>query len=328
MSYTLMSDEDYQALLAYTPSSFIIPDEDEVPVFPLVTSCIICLLGVLGNLLVMWIARREMKKTVSMLWLLNLSVADFIFTAMLPFSIAQLALKTHWPFGNFMCKLVSFTNHLNMFASVFVLSVISLDRCISVMLPVWSQNHRTVKFAKGVSLVVWILAIGASVPFFLVRETEEDTLIGKTYCFYSLDLNHLTALIVTRFFLAFLIPFFTIATCYSVIAVKVRRRWKKTSGKSCKLVTMIILAFFVCWIPFHVLTMIHVMSDEEFSVWLPTVTSLAYANSCINPILYVFTGRGSACHFKKRIQVALRALHEELSYSGSKSETRPSRGTV
>ncbi|XP_020373903.2 C3a anaphylatoxin chemotactic receptor [Rhincodon typus] len=303
-------------------------DDDEVSILPLVVFCIILPLGILGNMLVIWIASTEMKKTVGIIWLLNLSIADLIFTAMLPFSIVQQAMNSHWPFGNFLCKLVSFTNQLNMFASVFFLSVISLDRCVFVMLPAWSQNHRTVKFAKWVSGVVWILVTATSFPFFLVRGTKEDTFIGKTHCFYTVEMDILSAFIVTRFVLAFLIPFIIIVTCYTIITIKIRRKRKKVPSRLYKLISMIILAFFVCWLPFHVLNIIHVMTDKELKAWLPIVTSVAYANSCINPILYVFTGHGSTFNFKKRIKMTFRALQEELSYSGSKSENRQSRDIV
>ncbi|XP_067911637.1 chemerin-like receptor 1 isoform X2 [Heterodontus francisci] len=307
---------------------FTMLDDEEVSMVPLLVYCIICLLGILGNALVIWIVRSERKKTVSIIWIFNLSLADFLFTAMLPFSIVQVALKTHWPFGNFMCKFLSFINNLNMYTSVFILAVISLDRCISVMLPVWSQNHRTVRSAGVVSVVVWVLAAAASIPFFLIRETLEDMLTGNTYCFYGEDTYRLSTLIVVRFVLAFLIPFITISVCYSIITVKVRRRWRKRSNKPCKIIIMIISAFFICWIPFHLLNIRHATSDKYFKTWLPLVTSLAFANSCINPILYLFTGHGPIHHVKKRIQMALKALHEEMSNSGSRSETRLSRAIV
>ncbi|XP_039474953.1 chemokine-like receptor 1 [Oreochromis aureus] len=98
-------------------------------------------LGVLGNGVVIWVTGFKMKKTVNTVWYLNLAVADFIFTAFLPLSVTYLASGFHWPFGKFMCKLNTTISSLNMFASVYILVVISVDRCVSVVWPVWAQNH-------------------------------------------------------------------------------------------------------------------------------------------------------------------------------------------
>ena len=125
------------------------------------------ILGVLGNGVVIWVTGFKMKKTVNTVWILNLAVADFLFTAFLPFSVIYTALGFHWPFGKFMCKLNSTISFLNMFASVYILVVISVDRCVSVVWPVWAQNHRSVRKASCVSLGVWVLALILILPYFI-----------------------------------------------------------------------------------------------------------------------------------------------------------------
>uniref|UniRef100_A0A670XZH2 G-protein coupled receptors family 1 profile domain-containing protein n=1 Tax=Pseudonaja textilis TaxID=8673 RepID=A0A670XZH2_PSETE len=130
-----------------------------------------CLLGVTGNGLVIWIAGFKMEKTVNVVWFLNLALADFVFTFFLPLSIAYTALDFHWPFGRFLCKLNSSLAFLNMFASVFLLTIISLDRCLLVVLPVWSRNHRKPRLAWAIALVTWGAALLISSPYFLFRDT-------------------------------------------------------------------------------------------------------------------------------------------------------------
>ncbi|XP_051887774.1 C3a anaphylatoxin chemotactic receptor-like [Pristis pectinata] len=326
MATTLMNDYDFFSF-SIPPYSSVGFDSEEKFSFLLVLYCLICLLGVSGNGLVLWIAIHEVRKTVSMIWVLNLSLADFTFTALLPFTIAHQALGLHWPFGSFMCKLLSFVSQLNMFASVFTLMVIALDRCISVTLPIWSQNHRTVKLAVGVSLVVWILAVVPSIPFFLIRKTMENE-EGIIYCFYCEDRYSLSSLVLARFTLAFLMPFLTIAVCYWIITVKVRQKWRRSSVRSRRITCMIIWAFFICWLPFHVLYLVHATTNQQLVTILPLATCFAYANSCINPMLYMYAGRGSCIQIKKRIQIMLKLFHEEMSNSGSKSESRPSRAML
>ncbi|GLD66073.1 chemerin-like receptor 1 [Lates japonicus] len=95
--------------------------------------------------------RWSKKRTAHMVWYLNLAVADLLFTALLPFSVMYVALDFHWPFSKLMCKLSSTSEQhfLNMFASVcfasvYIEVVISLDRFLSVVWPVWTQNHQNV----------------------------------------------------------------------------------------------------------------------------------------------------------------------------------------
>ncbi|KAL3980943.1 hormone-sensitive lipase [Sarotherodon galilaeus] len=131
------------------------PDVDDVLVnlsqylitMSIAVSSLVFVLGVLGNGVVIWVTGFRMKKTTNTVWYLHLAVADFIFAALLSLSVISLALDFHWPFGKFMCKLNTTIIFLNLFVSVYILVVISVDRCVSVVWPVWAQNHRNVRNA-------------------------------------------------------------------------------------------------------------------------------------------------------------------------------------
>ncbi|XP_052003406.1 chemerin-like receptor 1 isoform X2 [Xyrauchen texanus] len=116
--------------------------EKSLNIMSLIVYTLAFVLGVVGNGIVIWVAGFKMKRTVNTVWFLNLAVADFLFTAFLPLSVAYTAKGFHWPFGQFMCKFNSTLSFLNMFSSVYILVVISVDRCVSVACPIWAQNHR------------------------------------------------------------------------------------------------------------------------------------------------------------------------------------------
>ncbi|XP_044063630.1 chemokine-like receptor 1 [Siniperca chuatsi] len=309
----------------------------------LIVYCLAFVLGVLGNGVVIWVTGFKMKKTVNTVWFLNLAVADFLFTAFLPLSVTYLALDFHWPFGKFMCKLNSTLSSLNIFASVYILMVISVDRCVSVVWPVWAQNHRSVRKASCVSLGVWVLALILSTPYFVFRDTgpshNNDDIIN---CFNNFalsdDYENLSvfqlgqfrqqAVTITRFLLGFVVPFTVIVSCYAVIIHRLRRNriLASQSNRAFKIIAAVIIAFFLCWAPFHIMALIEMVNDIATNrsetldyvttIGIPITISLAFLNSCLNPLLYVFMGQDFKDNVRKSIlNVLENAFQEEVSRS-------------
>lgn len=301
-------------------------------------------IGVLGNSVVIWAAGFKMKKTVNTVWFLNLAVADLLFTMLLPLSVTYLALDFHWPFKTFMCKMNTGISFVNMYASVYFLVVISVDRCMSVVWPVWIQNNRNVRKASWVSLAVWILALILSSPYYVFRDTRFT--FGKIACYTNYLLSdHADPLIalglvkfryrataITRFILGFVFPFTAIVFCYAVLIYRVcnNRTLAKQSARAFKIIVAIIIAFFLCWAPFHIFALLEMIyfpaaaQDQKIStalrVGIPLTTSLAFINSCLNPILYVFMGQDFKDRVCKSILEALETAFQEDSSSNSRTE--------
>ncbi|KAG8433784.1 hypothetical protein GDO86_012229, partial [Hymenochirus boettgeri] len=275
--------------------------------------CILCysitfILGIAGNGLVIWIAGFRMKKMVNIIWFLNLAVADFTFNIFFPLQITELAMEGHWPFGQIMCKVIFTVLHLNMYVSTFFLMVISIDRCTSVLCPVWSKNRRTSKLAIIISVVIWLTCLVLSSPFFAFYDIKQDDYENRFYCYpiyaYEEDIHRhrYKVMLLVKFVVMFLIPFTFILFCYLLILIRVRRRQHILgSERTFRVVVTIVLCFFICWFPFHFLPLLEFMNvpmsaNMEFVV-LNISCCLAFFNSCLNPIVYVFIGRD----FKKRL---------------------------
>ncbi|XP_004647186.1 C3a anaphylatoxin chemotactic receptor [Octodon degus] len=162
---------------------YLEPQSQSPTILAMVILGLTFLLGLPGNGLVLWVAGLKMRRTVNTVWFLHLTWADFLCCLSLPFSIAHLALKGYWPYGEILCKLIPSVIILNMFASVFLLTAISLDRCLMVLKPIWCQNHRSVRTACIICGCIWLAAFILCTPVFVYRKTS--TLNNHTVCTYK-----------------------------------------------------------------------------------------------------------------------------------------------
>ncbi|CAF94854.1 unnamed protein product, partial [Tetraodon nigroviridis] len=299
---------------------------------------LVFVLGVLGNGVVIWVTGFKMKKTVNTVWFLNLAVADFLFTAFLPLSVTYIAMDSHWPFGKFMCKLNAMILYLNMFASVYLLVVISVDRCVSVVLPIWAQNHRSVRKASCVSLAVWVLALIFSVPYFIFKDTAPSSNNRTITCVYNYALPNdnknpsvnqlrrmrLQVMTIGRFLLRFVVPFTIIIFCYAAIILRLRKKHPlpSQSSRPFRIIAAVIITFFLCWAPYHIQDLVEMMMFHTTDFFSPSLhkrfniphqitSSLAFINSCLNPLLYVFIGQNYKAEIRKSfLKVMERAFVE------------------
>ncbi|KAM4581365.1 C3a anaphylatoxin chemotactic receptor-like [Odontesthes bonariensis] len=288
----------------------------------LVIYCVIFVIGVVGNGLVIYVTGFRMKRTVNSVWFLNLSLADFLFTAFLIFTIVSLFQDHQWYFGEFMCKLNNFVSVVNMFASVFLLAAISLDRCLTIWAVVWAQNKRTVRKAQILSAVIWLTAGICSIPYATFRKISPGNLCG----YAGITRKQYWSLCIFRFVVGFLIPFLVIFICYVAIGIRAKRLQKTRRWRTIRIIFSMVFAFFICWLPFHVLILVDLKVNSLRSivrVVSPLAVSLAFMNSCLNPVLYVFMCDEFQKKLRKSICFVLEsALAEDrFSYASSHSLT-------
>uniref|UniRef100_A0A8C2HTW5 Si:ch73-160i9.3 n=1 Tax=Cyprinus carpio TaxID=7962 RepID=A0A8C2HTW5_CYPCA len=135
-------------------------------IITIVLYTITIIIGITGNSLVIWVAGMRLKPNVTNIWLVNLAVADLIFCFTLVPALIKKIFYDHWPFENFFCKFSGFFKYANMFCSVFLLAVISVDRVLCIWRPVLTRERRTqnrknmntITFTfTHISVIYWIL---------------------------------------------------------------------------------------------------------------------------------------------------------------------------
>ncbi|XP_051998409.1 chemerin-like receptor 2 [Xyrauchen texanus] len=288
-------------------------------------------LGVIGNGMVIWLTAFKSKRTVNSIWLQNLAIADFVFVLFLPFSIDYVLRDFHWLFGKPLCKLNSFVCTMNMYASVLFLTVLSLDRYVSLVHLNWSEKYRTIWRAWWLCAVIWITSCCLSCPTLIFRDTIQHN--GKIVCFNNFHdessrivaIRHI-AMVSLRTAVGFLLPFCTITVSGILLSLKMRQSNSVRLSSFSRMVSAVILAFFLCWVPFHTfslmeLTMHHTTYlHSVLIVGFPLATSLAFFNSCVNPILYVLLTKKVRKLVKRSCLNFTKSSLRELSRSISATE--------
>ncbi|XP_050774422.1 leukotriene B4 receptor 2 isoform X1 [Gopherus flavomarginatus] len=261
------------------------------------------LIGLPGNLFVVWSILWKMKpscRSVTCLLVLNLAMADGAVLLLTPFFILFLTFKT-WFFGLAVCKGVYYLCCVNMYASIFIIMLMSVDRCLAVSRPYLSQAIRKKRLVVKILAAIWAVAILLAVPAFVYRQLLSDPsgrwqICEPCHATPRLAIFHFTMETVV----AFVVPFAVIVGCYSAILVRLRgRRWHRRGARTGKLIAAVVLCFAALWVPYHVVNVLQVASNmasgraaeslgHAWKAGRAGATALAFLSSSINPVLYVF----------------------------------------
>ncbi|XP_077465118.1 putative P2Y purinoceptor 10 [Stigmatopora argus] len=133
--------------------------------------------GLLLNSVALWVLCRYIRKnTKSVIFMINLALADLIHILTLPLRIFYYL--THmWPFGQNICLLCFYLKYLNMYASIGFLVCISVQRCVFLLRPFSTRRWRS-RYDLVISVSVWVLAAVACSPFILMRTSSSRTYVS------------------------------------------------------------------------------------------------------------------------------------------------------
>ncbi|XP_072282569.1 formyl peptide receptor-related sequence 3-like [Pyxicephalus adspersus] len=266
-------------------------------------------LGIIGNGLVIWIAGFKMK-TVSSLWFLHLAIADFITCISLPLRISEWALFFDIPYDHYLCTIGITLLYINMSTSVYFMSIIGIDRCVSVFWPIWTKIHRTPRKAWIISILTWVLSLLTSIPYVLFNHFFEEITECYPKHWYFEDEEEKIKIRNTMFIIKnicmFAFPFTIILISYTLVFFKIRKLRKlNKSQRPLRLMVAVVMCFFIFWFPYNTWPFITINAryGSLDRLIAEICVSLAYFSSCINPIIYVFF-----CHdFKKNFIKSLPA---------------------
>ncbi|XP_022377154.1 atypical chemokine receptor 2 [Enhydra lutris kenyoni] len=296
--------------------AFMLCRKDEVVAFgkiflPIFYS-LIFVLGLGGNLLLLVVLLRYIpRRRMTEVYLLNLAISNLLFVVTLPFW--GISMAWHWVFGSFLCKMVSTLYTINFYSGIFFISCMSLDKYLEIVHA--QPHHRLRTRAKSLLLAasVWAVALAVSIPDMVFVQTHENP-TGVWNCYADFGGHATIWKLFLRFqqnLLGFLLPLLVMIFFYSRIGCILVRLRPPGQGRALRIVTALVVAFFVLWFPYNLTLFLHSLLDlqifgecevaKQLDYALQVTESIAFLHCCFTPILYSFSSR----HFRQYLKAFL-----------------------
>ncbi|XP_054646933.1 relaxin family peptide receptor 3.2b [Dunckerocampus dactyliophorus] len=303
---------------------------------------VVCALGLVGNVLALYLlhSRYRQKQSSINCFVMGLAITDLQFVLTLPFWAVDTALDFRWPFGRVMCKIISSVTTMNMYASVFFLTAMSMARYYSISSALKMHSRKTAAArAKWTSLGIWTVSLLVTLPHAIYSTTaqvsDEELCLVRFPDTANWDPQLLLGLYhLQKVLLGFLIPLIIITVCYLLLLrLVLSRRISGAAGpeveqcrqsrrsKVTKSIVIVVLSFFLCWLPNQALTLWGVLIKFDLVPFskafynaqayaFPLTVCLAHTNSCLNPVLY--------CLIRREFRAGLKeiVLHTTPSFRG------------
>ncbi|CAJ1068294.1 tachykinin receptor 1a isoform X2 [Xyrichtys novacula] len=266
-------------------------------------SCIV-IVSVVGNVIVIWIivAHKRMR-TVTNYFLLNLAFAEASMSAFNTVINFIYAVHNEWYFGLVYCRFHNFFPIAAVFASIYSMTAIALDRYMAIIHPL--QQRMSSTETKVVVGVIWVLALLLAFPQYYYSTT--DQLPDRVVCYIDwpdfavCDIKKMYSVSVA--ILLYFLPLMVMGCAYLVVGLTLwaseipgdssdRYREQLTAKrKVVKMMIMVVCTFAICWLPYHVYFLLHQFYPEAFGerfiqqIYL-AIMWLAMSSTMYNPIIY------------------------------------------
>lgn len=244
-------------------------------------------------LLVCALLLNENLRNVTNLFFLNLACSDLVFTVTLPFWAVYYL--HHWVFGDFACKFITAAYICCFYSSVILLTAMTVDRFITVVLHWPKSPVQRQRWAMGSCAAAWLISTSASV-YDATKVKVETNWNHLSTCEDLSDGFDVSLGYYLQVSLLFFFPFAIIVFCYLAILRRVLLASNRKRYRAVVVILTIVTVFFICWGPFHILLLIQSFYEpvgchekERLHIALSICRILAFCHCCMNPLLFMLS---------------------------------------
>ncbi|XP_078048530.1 neuropeptides capa receptor-like [Augochlora pura] len=266
--------------------------------------------GVVGNLATcIVIYRQPHMQTPTNYYLFNLALSDLLLLLCgIPFELSQLWEQYPWKWGLAICKLRAYISESSSYVSVLTIVAFSFERYLAIC-------HPLRRYASGINgplriiLLVWLVALVVAVPFAhyitvsYVKYPPGSNVdsLDSAMCTMPKESMPKFPLYELSCLVFFLLPMAFIAVLYIRMGLRIQSsslegsrhgetRQAHSRRTIIRMLSAVVITFFICWAPFHAQRLMYVYMGESFADingWLYVPSGcLYYFSTTINPILY------------------------------------------
>ncbi|NWX52261.1 GPR35 protein, partial [Steatornis caripensis] len=269
--------------------------------FPLVQLCIyipVLLLGILLNLLALWVFCCKLSKwTETRVYTVNLAVADCLLLFTLPFkTLSQFRqLKAgRW------CLVLEGGYFINRFMSIGIITVIAADRYLAIKYPLKAKVLRSPLKAAFASGFLWIVIVCVISLIKKLEDRGQDEL-----CFEKSSVKP-SVITLCVIIVGFFIPLIILSYCsIQVIAELMRKKnenghKEKLIRKAVYIVSANMAVFIICFLPVYIGHLLRFIMDsigsncsaiQRVNNFVHLASVLANTNCCLDAICYYFVNK-------------------------------------
>ncbi|XP_075403808.1 mas-related G-protein coupled receptor member X4-like [Tenrec ecaudatus] len=248
-------------------------------------------IGLVGNAVVVWLLAFTARRNSFSVYILNLAVADCLFICIM---IVLSLIWFFWYFYHVFISFISIYTLSNMilfpyFTDISLLSAIGIERCLSILCPIWYRCRRPSYTSAVICTLLWALSLMLIFMAWIYCE------VSRNWCL-SFEL-----------YLSVWLIFLFVVLCVSSLVLLVKVFYGSRRRKMTRLIVTILITMLVCLLcglPFGTFRIIFKARDTMLTYFWPLF--LSCVNSSANPIIYFFVG--SFRQRQQRLKPSLRMV--------------------
>ncbi|XP_063379365.1 QRFP-like peptide receptor [Cydia fagiglandana] len=280
-----------------------------------------------NTLLIFIVIKFQYMRSVTNIFLVNLSVADLLVTLFcMPVQIAK-SVTLLWYFGEVMCKTVNFLQGVAVASSVFTITAMSVDRYLAITQSLrqpWMPSRRG---ACSLLACLWLISLAIFAPLLAVAAVEREMvpMLARTkngsvlmersieFCTEKWPDSIRKELYgAFSFVLVYAVPGCIVVVSYALMGRRLcsvmppfdqtegsansqqRLRLVRERKRVAWILLLLAILFALCWLPYNILQLlidVNAVQVDSGALLMPYTLLLGHANSAINPIVYCLMTR-------------------------------------